>query len=330
MKGRVLITGANGFIGGFIVQEAINKDLDVYALLRKNSDKSSLQGLDVKILEVDFTRPDELAAILVQYQFEYIIHNAGLTRSPDADELMRVNKGILVTLVNAIRTSSIRLKKLTYISSLAATGPADQVAGGMLTEQTIPNPVTHYGVSKLAAENYLKDQTDIPYIIIRPTAVYGPKEKDLLNVFKMISKGIDIQPGILGQKLTFIYVKDLATLILLATLSEKVNKAYFATDGHVYTSDAFSGFVKQYMNKWTIKIRMPLILIKGLAYISQKMAGLWDSYPIFNLEKVKEISAKNWNCDVSNLYHDLGFKAAYDLTTGIPETISWYKENKWL
>ena len=84
------------------------------------------------------------------------------------------------------------------------------------------------------------------------------------------------------------------------------------------------------MNKWALKVRVPIFIVKALAHITEKMAGLWDSYPIFNVDKVNELKAKNWNCDVSNLKDDLGFSAEYDLTKGIPETISWYKENKWL
>jgi len=330
MKPKILITGANGFIGSFIVLEALREGLDVYSSVRKNSDTQSLQNLDTTILEVNYNDVAELASIIRLHRFDYVVHNAGLTKSPDPDELLRINKGLLVNLTDAIRLSETKISKLIYISSIAAFGPADYTLDGIVNNNSTPSPVTHYGKSKLAAEIYLKQQTDIPYIILRPTVVYGPREKDLLNVFQMINKRIDVQPGLISQKLTFIYVKDLAKLILKACLSDKVQKSYFATDGNVYTSEAFSGFIKEYMNKWALKIRVPIFLVKGLAHITEKMAGLWDSYPIFNVDKVNELKAKNWNCDVSNLKPDLGFVAEYDLTKGIPETIIWYRENKWL
>jgi nucleoside-diphosphate-sugar epimerase len=330
MKPKILITGANGFIGGFIVLEALSEGFDVYSCVRKNSNVQSLKSLNTTIVEVNYTDVTAMASLIREHRFDYIIHNAGLTKSPDPGELIRINKGLLEKLVEAIRISETKIKKLIYISSLAAYGPADHSVDGIVRDSCEPSPVTHYGKSKLAAELYLKQQTDIPYIILRPTVVYGPREKDLLNVFQMINKRIDVQPGLISQKLTFIYVKDLAKLILKACMSDKVHKGYFATDGNVYTSEAFAGFIKEYMNKWALKVRVPIFLVQGLAHITEKLAGLWDSYPVFNVDKVNELKAKNWNCDVSNLYHDLGFKAEYDLTKGIPETIQWYKENKWL
>lgn len=330
MKPKILITGANGFIGSFIVFEALREGLDVYSCVRKNSDTQSLQNLNTTILEVNYNDVSELAGLIRKHQFDYIVHNAGLTKSPDPEELIKINKGLLVNIIDAIRSSETNIKKLIYISSIAAYGPADQTIDGIIRDDSVPSPVTHYGKSKLVAETYLKQQKDIPYIILRPTVVYGPREKDLLNVFQMIKNRIDVQLGLVSQKLTFIYVKDLAKLILKACLSDKVHKGYFATDGNVYTSEAFAGFVKEYMNKWALKVRVPIFIVKVLALLTEKMAGLWDSYPIFNVDKVNELKAKNWNCDVSNLKDDLGFSAEYDLTKGIPETINWYKENNWL
>ncbi len=330
MNKNILITGANGFIGSFLVEEATRRGFRVFAAVRKNSSQGFLAKSGANIVEVDYHSAANLAEVLRHHNINYIIHNAGLTKSPSPEELIRVNKELLVNLTEAVRSSGIQLKKLVFVSSLAAYGPADKQPDGIVKDSSQPNPVTHYGVSKLAAETYLRAQTDIPYVIIRPTAVYGPREKDMLNVFQLVNKRLNLQPGILGQKLTFIYVKDLVRLIMLAVESSVSHKAYFATDGHVYTGDAFPGFVSEYLRKKAIKVRIPLLLVKGLAFLTEKVSGMWDSYPIFNVNKVNELKAKSWNCDVSNLEKDLGFKAEYDLTKGIPETIEWYREHKWL
>jgi len=330
MQQKVLVTGANGFIGGFIVEEALNEGFEVYSSVRKNSDVQYLRNQNTKILEVNYSDVSALAKLIHEFSFDYIIHNAGLTKSPDPEELIRINKGLLENIIEAVRSSETKIKKLIYVSSIAAYGPADDLTDGKIMDNSAPTPVTNYGKSKLEAENYLKQQKDIPYIILRPTVVYGPREKDLLSVFQMINKRIYVQIGLTSQKLTFIYVKDLAKLMIKACTSDKAQKGYFATDGNVYTSEAFSGFIKEYMNKWALKVRVPVLLVQGLAYVTEKMAGLWDSYPIFNVDKVNELKAKNWNCDVSNLKNDLDFTAEYDLTKGIPETIQWYKKNKWL
>jgi len=330
MKEKILITGANGFIGLFLITESLKRGLDVYAGVRKNSDITSLESLGVNIIILDYNDADNLTNIFVKYKFEYVIHNAGMTKSPSLDQLTAVNKGLLVHLLHAIEQARYQPKKLVYMSSLASYGPAEFHKNGIITDESTPHPVTKYGQSKLAAEQYLQSQSIVPYHIIRPTAVYGPGEKDLFNVFKMINNYLDVQPALLGQKLTFIYVKDLAKLVVTAALSPQRNTSYFATDGNVYTGTALSGFIKEYLKKRTLSIKLPIFMMKGLAFITEKVAGIWGNYPIFNMDKVNEFKASSWNCDISNLSTDLNFKAEYDLTTGIPETIVWYKENKWL
>ncbi|MBK8054564.1 MAG: NAD(P)-dependent oxidoreductase [Saprospiraceae bacterium] len=253
-----------------------------------------------------------------------------MTKSPSDEEFLKINKGLLVQLVTAIHEAGVNITKLVLISSLAAYGPADFQQENIVKDTSTPHPVTKYGKSKLEAEKYIKSQSKIPYIIIRPTAVYGPGEKDLYNVFKMINNRIAMEPALLGQKLTFIYVKDLVNLIVKATISPATNKSYFATDGHVYTGSALSGFIREIIGKKGITIKIPIFLMKGLAFVTEKAAGIWDSYPIFNVDKVNEIKALSWHCDVSNLKSDLDFEPKYDLPSGLRETVQWYKENKWL
>lgn len=329
MKKKVLITGANGFIGTFLVKEANDNHLEVFATVRKSSNTTSLSDQNVQIIPIDYNDHDSLTDLFREYQFDYIIHNAGLTKSPSDEAFIKINKGILVNLIEALNASKISITKFVFISSLAAYGPADFQPDKIVRDTSVPHPVTKYGRSKLEAEKYLKAQS-IPYIIIRPTAVYGPGEKDLYNVFKMINNRVAVEPALLGQKLTFIYVDDLVRLIIKATLKPVINKSYFATDGHVYTGTALNGFIKEILNKKGITIKIPIFLMKGLAYITEKAAGLWDSYPIFNVDKVNEIKAGSWHCDVSNLKSDLDFEAEYDLPKGLRETVIWYKKHQWL
>ena len=329
-KARLLITGANGFIGSFLAEKALLGGFDVYAGVRKNSNVSALSNLNISLVFLDYVNTEELSAIFKQYNFTHIIHNAGLTRTIVVQDYFKVNKDYLVNIISAVRSSNIQLSKFVFISSLAAFGPADFQESGIVKTNSIPHPVTNYGKSKIEAERYLTKQTDIPYIIIRPTAVYGPREKDLLNVFQLLNKRIEMYAGLIPQKLTFIYVKDLVDVIILSLTSAIEKKAYFVTDGNVYTGEAFNGFIKESLNKRTLKLRLPIFLLQIVAFVLEKVTGFWDEYPPLNIDKVNEIKARNWNCDIQDLKNDFGFIAKYDLTKGIPETVAWYKEHKWL
>ena len=221
--------------------------------------------------------------------------------------------------------------KFTFISSLAAYGPAEHTINGLVTEESKPNPVTNYGRSKLQAERYLKSKNEINYTIIRPTAVYGPREKDLFTVYDLINKGIEMTVGMTDQKLTFIYVKDLVRVILDSTLDSRKNVAYFVSDLEIYSSTLYNELIRKALGrKRGFKLRLPIPLVKTLGFIVEKAGKLTGSYPALNIEKVNELEAKSWNCDTSNLVTELNFKPKYRLEEGLQESIAWYKEHNWL
>jgi nucleoside-diphosphate-sugar epimerase len=330
MLKKVLITGANGFIGQHLVKSAIELPMEVYAGVRKGSNVDALVESGAKITLLDYDNVEALTQEIQDIQPNYIIHNAGLTRTPDYNAFLKVNRDYLIHLVQAIRQSKISLDKLLFVSSLAAYGPADFQPNGIVTNTSVPHPVTNYGRSKLAAESFLKAQTDIPYNIVRPTAVYGPGEKDLLNVFEMINNRINASVGFGKQQLTFIYVKDLVNIILGATTTHHNHKAYFAADRNIYTGQDFPNAIQKSLGKKAFSIKLPIGFIKIVAYISEKIGMLTGDFPTLYLERVHEIKARNWNCDTSELKADLDFKPSYTLEQAIDETVQWYKKNQWL
>lgn len=330
MLKKILITGANGFIGQHLVEKAMAYPMQVYAGVRKGSNISALQKTGVNITYLDYEKVETLTQVLQDLKPNYIIHNAGLTRTPDYNEFLKVNCDYLIHIVEAIRQSKIALDKLLFVSSIASYGPADFQPNGIVANDSEPHPVTNYGRSKLAAETYLRAQTDIPYNIVRPTAVFGPGEKDLFNVFEMINTKINASVGFGPQNLTFIYVKDLVEIILKATITNHNHKAYFATDGHIYTSQDFPNAIQKSLGKKAISIKLPIVLIKIIAYISEKVGILTGKFPTLYLDRVHEIKARNWNCDTSNLTKDLDFKPSATLQQAVDETVQWYKANQWL
>lgn len=326
---KILITGANGFIGANLVKQAKAMGHYPYAGIRKGADISLLAGTGVDFVYLDYEDIPKLTEVMRSYKFDSIIHNAGLTRSPSINALIKVNKDYLVNIIEAIRESGEAIEKLIYVSSLAAYGPADKLTTGMVDNSIEPKPVTNYGRSKLEAEKYLKSVTDIPWLIVRPTAVYGPGEKDLLTVFQMISKGIDLVAGYLPQKLTFVYGEDLARLMILMANSKHKHKAYFAGDGQIYLGSEFSKIIKRAIGRRVVKIKLPIPLIKSIAYLSENIGRVTNNYPVLNIDKVNEIKARNWSVDVSQTLEDFELEPR-SLTEGVPATVKWYRDQKWL
>ena len=214
------------------------------------------------------------------------------------------------------------------MSSLAAYGPVKK--GKKLIELTDkPRPVTSYGESKLKSEEYIKALKNFPYIIIRPIGVYGPREKDFYLYFKLIKKHLQPLIGFSKPKVSFIYVKDLVKIIFTALESNVTNKAYFVSDGIISNSVIFGEVIKKQLDKKTVKIRIPISLLKITAFFLEPVFGLFGKTPTVNFEKINELKS-SWVCDIKPLEQDFNFKADYNLNKGIYETTQWYKKEKWL
>lgn len=151
MKERVLITGASGFVGYHLIQEALRNNFEVYAAIRKNSKIDHLRGLDIQYIYPDYSNVDSLKTELLDKRFNYIIHGAGATRAVSETEYNKINAEYAANLAEASLALGDTLKKFVLISSLAAIGPL-KTLDGIITEVTYPNPITAYGRSKLLAE----------------------------------------------------------------------------------------------------------------------------------------------------------------------------------
>lgn len=327
---KVLVTGASGFIGSYLVQGLLDRGLEVYAGIRSTSSKNYLQDDRIHFLELNLNRRSDLEETLKSIPFEYVIHNAGITKASKKSTYFEVNYGLTKNLVEALQNVIPALKKFTLISSLAAYGPADNQKEGIVSRNSTPQPVTNYGESKLAAENYLQGLANFPYAIVRPTAVFGPRDKDILTVFKMIQQGLELMIGSKPQQLTFIYVKDLIRAILDITLSGHKKVDYFITDGNSYSAQEFNQMIKKELGKKTLSFALPLNMVKIVALVNEKIAGLLGTYPALNLEKVKELKCQSWICDIGPLEQEIQFKPKYSMQEAVRETVHWYQQNNWI
>lgn len=328
---KILITGANGFIGSFLVEGALNRNYEVYAGIRKTSNTEYLTDPRIKFIKLDFSDSNFLNKQLSELPcFDFVIHNAGTTKAFKKKDYFITNyqytKKIIDALINQKKVSG----KFIYMSSLAAYGPGDDLQLNSISSSDIPKPVTSYGKSKLESEKYLSTLPGFPHIIIRPTVVYGPREKDLFTVFKLINYNLELFVGFKNQQITFIYVKDLVKAVFQTMESDVINKGYFVSDGNVYDTQSLGNIIKKQLGKKTIRIYVPNKLVRVIAFFSEASKYLTRKQPVLNFDKVNELECLNWKCDTQPLIDQFNFKPDYDLNKGIFETIEWYKKSKWL
>lgn len=329
-KETVIVTGASGFVGGFIVDELLAANYNVIITARKSSDMQYLPLEKVTIAYTDLSNQDDIDNLIAETQPDYFIHNAGLTRHPSEDKLNEVNAHIIANISSAInKHASTAFKRLIFISSLAAYGPADFQKEGIVEVTSNTNPVTAYGRSKLLGEQLLREKATFDYVILRPTAVYGPREKDLLTVFKTINNGIQATVGG-SQSLSFIYVKDLAKAIVSSLKANLTQNSYFVTDENLYQNTFLNEVIKFNLGVKTLKINLPLWSVNMLSKVNESLGRILGFYPVLNKDKYNEISARSWNCNGTKLWQDLDIKPSHNLQLGIKETVSWYRLNKWI
>lgn len=327
----VLITGSSGFIGSFLVEEALQRGLKVFAGIRSSSNLQFLKDSRISIVNLNLSSMEELKESIqmvtkITGNIDIIIHNAGITKAALSETYSEVNYTYTKNMMAATLSSGISIHKFIYISSLSSYGPGDDKSFEPIKNNHVPKPLTHYGISKLKAEEEIKKNSTLPWVIVRPTVVYGPREKEIFALFKLIN--YNIQPWIRckGQKLTFIYVKDLARTLLDIAESPYEHKSYFLSDGQEYASNLFGDYVKRYLNKKTLKIPISSVMLKIIASLLEKSGKT----PGLNKDKAKEMTSLNWVCDINPIREDIGYVPAYTLDAGVKETIEWYKEQGWL
>lgn len=324
---NIIVTGANGFLGSFICQQLLDDGNNVFAFVRSSSNLKNIEGLPIRIINPIYSDTQALGKLLLQIEPDLIIHVAGITSAGKKEDFYTVNFVYTKNLIDAINKTKIKnLRKIIFISSLAAQGPGKDLKKPITTSNEA-NPICMYGKSKLLAENYIKFNSSIPYIILRPTAIYGPKDPDCIQCFKLIQKGIQIHLGFKESFASFIYVKDLAKIIgLLAQNITLSNKTYIAGDNKSYSHTDFLNTIKKALNKKTIKIRLPLSLVFLVAICGTVIGKLFKRRILLNREKYFILRERNWQALDLALTKDLNFCEFHSLADGVVETANWLKK----
>ena len=331
MKEKLLVTGASGFIGSFIVEEALRRDYDVWAAVRKSSSRQFLSDPRIHFIELDLDSTEHLLQQLKGSSFSYVVHAAGVTKCLDKADFRRINTLGTQHLVEALLTLRMPLRRFVYISSLSIMGAIrEEQPYREILESDTPCPNTAYGESKLAAEQWLSTQ-ELPYVILRPTGVYGPRERDYFMMAKSIKAHTDFAVGYRQQDITFVYVTDVVQAVFLAMEKGRTGRKYFLSDGEVYQSSTFSDLIRQELgNPWWICITAPLWLLRIITFCGEWVGHLTGKVTALNNDKYNIMRQRNWRCDIEPARQELGYEPQVKLPEGVRRSIQWYKDNKWL
>lgn len=338
-KEKILITGASGFIGSFLVARGLELGFDVWAAVRKSSSRRYLQDPRIHFLELDFDDDDLLAAQLKQHvaehgAFAHVLHAAGATKARSEAEFVRVNaEGTARLARQLLQTKALPAStgRFVFFSSLSVYGPVREEDNRPILESDEQMPDTAYGRSKQQAEQELAHIPDLNYIILRPTGVYGPREKDYFLMAKSIIQRVDFSVGYKPQTITFIYVRDLVEAAYLALSHGESGRAYFLTDGHNYSSRDFSNLLQKELNiRGVLHIKAPIWFLKLVCCINGGLANLFGKTTTLNMDKFNILKQRNWQCDIRPAEQELGYRPQYPLDRGVKETVNWYIQNGWL
>ncbi len=317
---KVLVTGANGFIGSHLCELLLTKGYTVRAMVRRTSNLRWLQGLKVELAYGELEDENSLAPAL--NEITVVFHAAAAVRAKKGEDFLRVNYTGSLRLAELAARAGV--KRFVLFSSVAAAGPVK--AGERLSEERTPQPVSEYGRAKLQAEQAvtaLREQ--LHSVVLRLPVVYGPRDQDGLVFWRLLSRGI---APILGGTFSLIYVRDAAQAALLAAeRTVPSGSVYFVSDGVCYSYHMLAEEWEKLTGQRVFRIRIPAWLLHLAAGLNR---NLTPAGTIFNPDKVQELGQECWVCSDQRAKTELGFVPEYDLKKGIQETWQWYKEQGWI
>lgn len=323
-----VVTGASGFVGSHLVDFLLSKDHHVKCLLRNTSSKKWLEGKPVEIINSGLFDKNSLREVLKDA--DYLFHVAGVVKAKTEEDYYNGNVETTKSLLDVVLEVNPKIKRVVILSSQTACGPS--LDGKPCTEETLEHPLTRYGKSKYMQEQLAKKYMDkLPITIIRPPAVYGPRDTEIYLVFKTYKTGLMTLIGFDEKLLNLVYIDDLINGTYLAAVSEKaIGQTYFIGTQEYYNWPQVGDSIAKAIGKKALNIRFPHWLVYTVAAFAQFFAMFGKQAATFNIEKARDFVQQHWTCDVSKAVNEIGFKQQFSLDESIKRTIDWYREMKWL
>jgi dihydroflavonol-4-reductase len=323
-----MVTGATGFIGGNLVSALLTKGYSVTCLVRSSSDTRLLRTLPVHLVAGSLDNPAAIREAATGAQV--VFHMAGLTKAPNREEFFRVNRTGTSRLLEILADADHRPIRFIHASSLAAAGPSTSERAK--NEEDVPSPVSWYGESKLASEHeVLKFANAFPVTILRPSAVYGPGDRDIYIIFRMIQKGCLFTPGRFSRHFSLIHVHDLIDAFIKAGESNTPSgEVFFISRPEIHTWEEVGRTIAHELGKRYRRISFPQWLALAAGSAGTIYSILSGRTVALNLQKVRELLQPSWTCDTSKAQTVLGFTPVIPLKNGIRNTVQWYRQQGWL
>lgn len=327
---KALITGATGFIGSHLADELLSRGYSLRCSYRKTSDLRWLKGKDIELIETDLYDMESVKQAIKDV--DYIFHSAGAVKAINYNGFLRGNLVPTKNLIDACLQSNIKLKRFVYISSQTVVGPASS-PDLPLDENTKYNPITDYGKSKKASEEFVvKHKDNLPITIIRPPGVFGPRDTAIYSLFKIVSLHIAPYFGMTDKYVSLINAYDLARGIAMAAESEKaIGEIYFLAYDEYFSYRELFNHVKNAMaGRKVINLRIPESVILAAGFLTEMIGKITKSPPVFNYDKGIDFIQTYWICKSDKARRDFGFKPNRSMESAIKETVDWYKQQGWI
>ncbi len=325
---KALVTGSNGFIGSHLVERLIEKKYQVRCLVRKTSDLRWIKDLPVEFVFGDVTDYQSLMPVVKDINF--VFHLGGIVRARTFSEYQKVNHEGTKNLLEACKQFSQNFNRFVYISSQAVVGPSKD--GDPINEDYVPRPISNYGRTKLAGEHVVKEyQPHFPFTIIRPPSVYGPRDDDIYQLFKIIKWGVKPIVGKKHKKLSIIYITDLVNGIIRAAEHPRAaNEIFFLTNEQSYSWEQLENTIANAIGKRGFFVYIPPVVIDLIAAINEFFGKMVGKAVVLNADKAREMKQQNWVVSGEKAKERLKFSPDVEIETGIRKTHDWYCQQGWL
>jgi dihydroflavonol-4-reductase len=325
---RALVTGATGFVGSHVVEALVTEGHEVRALFRETSDKRWIKDLPVTWCLGDLR--DQSSLLSAMENVDWVFHVAGVTKASGYASYVAANTEGTRRVFEACLQQKHLPRKVILVSSLGAAGPCSPESPKQECDPC--QPVSHYGLSKLQAERIALSFADrITVVVVRPPAVYGPRDRDILALFRLVNKRWYLSLGRGERYICMLHVADLVQGVLLAARADVSSGAiFFLSDGEIHTWGEIVAILERIMGVRVRRVNIPIPLAFLMAVGSEVVCRVTGSPPLLNRQKMREMLQRGWTCDIQQAVDQLQFRPKVRLEVGLKETLNWYRQQRWL